>query len=102
MAVAQGTPNAQKVYYVTWEELPLSCPTPAMSLWNSHPRVYLPIQESGYEQCPYCGSVYILVDPDPDAAPARPNNVEIEQLYHQKRTMLRKRRVPKPPAVPLR
>lgn len=100
MAVALETPNAKKVYYVTWEELPLSCPTPAMSLWNSHQRVYLPIQESGREQCPYCGSVYILVDPDPDAAPAKLNNVEIERFYHQQRTILRKRRVPDTPAAP--
>lgn len=29
-------PNAQKEYYVSWKDLPLSCPTPEMSLWNSH------------------------------------------------------------------
>jgi uncharacterized Zn-finger protein len=33
-----------------------------MSLWNSHPRVYLPIEDSGEEQCPYCGAIYLLKD----------------------------------------
>ena len=27
-------------------DLPLSCPMPGMYLWNSHPRVYLPIESS--------------------------------------------------------
>ncbi|HKT32768.1 MAG TPA: zinc-finger domain-containing protein, partial [Gammaproteobacteria bacterium] len=44
---APQIPNAQKVYHVTWKDLPLSCPTRAMSLWNSHQRVYLDIQEGG-------------------------------------------------------
>ena len=35
-------PNAAKTYTVKRADLPLSCPTPDMSLWNSHPRVYLP------------------------------------------------------------
>jgi uncharacterized Zn-finger protein len=35
-----------------------------MALWNSHPRVYLPIENAanGEAQCPYCGAVYVLVD----------------------------------------
>ena len=38
--------------------------TPEMALWNSHPRVYLPIQdEPGHQsQCPYCGAIYQLID----------------------------------------
>ena len=55
--------NAERQYLVTQAELPLSCPTPAMKLWNSHPRVYLPIEASGRAQCPYCGAVFILGDP---------------------------------------
>jgi uncharacterized Zn-finger protein len=35
---------------------------PGMTLWNSHPRVYLPIEASGQERCPYCGAVYVLKD----------------------------------------
>lgn len=54
--------NAQNRYEVTRTDLPLSCPMPGMSLWNSHPRVYLPIEASGQERCPYCGAVYVLKD----------------------------------------
>jgi uncharacterized Zn-finger protein len=54
--------NAERHYQVTRAELPLSCPTPAMRLWNSHPRVYLPIEITGRSQCPYCGAEYTLVD----------------------------------------
>ena len=42
--------------------LPLSCPLPDQKLWNAHPRVYLPIEESGEASCPYCGTHYILAD----------------------------------------
>lgn len=55
-------PNAQNRYQVTRMDLPLHCPMPGMSLWNSHPKVYLPIEESGEERCPYCGAVYVLQD----------------------------------------
>ena len=41
---------------------------PGMSKWNSHPRVFLPIAETGQEQCPYCGAVYVLVREAGDAA----------------------------------
>lgn len=52
--------NAQNRYEVTRADLPLSCPMPGMTLWDSHPRVYLPIEDSGEERCPYCGAVYVL------------------------------------------
>jgi uncharacterized Zn-finger protein len=55
-------PNTQNRYEVTRADLPLSCPMPGMTLWNSHPRVYLPIEASGEERCPYCGAVYVLKD----------------------------------------
>lgn len=55
--------NAQRRYEVTRAQLPLSCPLPEMALWNSHPRVYLPIVEDGGEsQCPYCGAIFVLKD----------------------------------------
>jgi uncharacterized Zn-finger protein len=55
--------NAKRRYEVTRTQLPLSCPLPEMALWNSHPRVYLPIVEDGGEsQCPYCGAVFVLKD----------------------------------------
>jgi len=53
-------PNDQRTYDVTREDLPLHCPLPGMSLWNSHPRVFLPVEASGQARCPYCGAEYIL------------------------------------------
>jgi uncharacterized Zn-finger protein len=54
------TPNAAQRYEVTHDDLPLHCPMDGMSLWNSHPRVYLPIEETGKAMCPYCGAEYVL------------------------------------------
>jgi uncharacterized Zn-finger protein len=53
-------PNAEHQYTVTASDLPLACPMPDMSLWNSHPRVYLPIEATGFAKCPYCGAEYTL------------------------------------------
>ncbi len=53
-------PNAENRYEITRADLPLHCPMKSMSLWNSHPRVYLPVEETGEERCPYCGAVYVL------------------------------------------
>lgn len=47
---------------VTRADLPLSCPLPNMALWNAHPRVFLPIEKTGYAKCPYCGAEYVLVE----------------------------------------
>jgi uncharacterized Zn-finger protein len=52
--------NAENRYVVAAADLPLACPMPGMSLWNSHPRVYLPIEASGEAKCPYCGALYVL------------------------------------------
>lgn len=52
--------NASRTYEVDESDLPLSCPMPQMSLWNSHPRVYLPIEETGSAKCPYCGAEFTL------------------------------------------
>jgi uncharacterized Zn-finger protein len=54
------TPNAASRYEVTRKDLPLHCPMDGMSVWNSHPRVYLPIEKTGQAKCPYCGADYIL------------------------------------------
>jgi uncharacterized Zn-finger protein len=56
--------NAQHRYEVRSRDLPLSCPMPAMYLWNSHPKVYLPIEETGEAKCPYCGADYFLIEAD--------------------------------------
>jgi uncharacterized Zn-finger protein len=59
--------NTERLYHVRRSDLPLSCPTPAMKLWNSHPRVYLPVEATGSAKCPYCGAVFVL-DDEPGAA----------------------------------
>jgi len=55
-------PNAENSYEVMRSDLPLSCPMPGMYLWNSHPKVYLPIESEGSGKCPYCGTEYVLID----------------------------------------
>ena len=54
--------NAENNYTVTAADLPLHCPMDGMSLWNSHPRVFLSVEESGQAKCPYCGAEYTLKD----------------------------------------
>jgi len=54
------TPNDKTEYSVTKADLPLHCPTPEMSKWNSHPRVFIPIEDTGEARCPYCGAMYKL------------------------------------------
>ena len=53
-------PNAQHLYEVTPADLPLSCPMPGTQLWNSHPRVFLPVETTGWAKCPYCSAEYAL------------------------------------------
>lgn len=38
------------------------CPSPLanMTLWNTHPKVYLDVARTGQARCPYCGTVYQL------------------------------------------
>jgi uncharacterized Zn-finger protein len=54
--------NSQHRYQVRSKDLPLSCPMPGMYLWNSHPKVFLPVEETGSAKCPYCGAQYVLGD----------------------------------------
>jgi uncharacterized Zn-finger protein len=49
-------------YKIKERDLPLSCPMPSMALWNAHPRVYLPIEETKEATCPYCSAHYILIE----------------------------------------
>jgi uncharacterized Zn-finger protein len=48
----------QRYVEITAEALPLACPTPAVSLWSSHPRVFIPVEKLGEARCPYCGTLY--------------------------------------------
>jgi len=50
---------------VTYDDLPLTCPMPGAEQWNSHPKIMLPIEETGKAKCPYCGTNYTLKDFDP-------------------------------------
>ena len=43
-------------------ELPAYCPTEKMGLWNSHPRVYIPLEEKKEANCPYCGTHFKLIE----------------------------------------
>ena len=55
------TENTQREIEVTAADLPLHCPTPAMLLWNAHPRVFLQVEKTGTVLCPYCGTHYTLM-----------------------------------------
>ncbi len=46
MSTTAAQPASQPVR-VQRSELPLACPRPQDSLWNMHPRVYLPIEKTG-------------------------------------------------------
>src|SRR5437868_14274386 len=49
-------PNAQNQCEIGPENLRLICPTLQMCLWNSHPRMYLAVEESGRAKCHCCGA----------------------------------------------
>ena len=53
--------NSETEVEVTIDDLPLHCPTPDSPLWNSHPRVFIPVGESEEAKCPYCGTIFRLV-----------------------------------------
>ena len=63
--MSENSTNAKTHYEVTYADLPLHCPTSDMSQWNSHPKVFLPIELTGKAKCPYCGTEYTLKDFDP-------------------------------------
>ena len=50
----------EKQYEVTHDQLPLCCPLPDQRIWDAHPRVYLPIEQTGQVTCPYCDAHYVL------------------------------------------
>ncbi len=59
------TASTRRCYEVTFTDLPLCCPMPDMRVWDSHPRVYLPIEKMGRVVCPYCDAEYILKKNEP-------------------------------------
>jgi uncharacterized Zn-finger protein len=62
MSNQQKLPNAQRKVVVAAKDLPIHCPLPDSSLWNSHPRVYIPLEaaENKRTLCPYCGTEFVL------------------------------------------
>jgi uncharacterized Zn-finger protein len=58
--MSQPSELSQKVVEVTDQDLPLHCPLPSQKLWNTHPRVYLPIETTCEARCPYCSTLYKL------------------------------------------
>ncbi len=52
--------STEESYQISSADLPLSCPLPTMQLWDSHPRVFLPLNDKGEADCPYCGAHYSL------------------------------------------
>ncbi len=63
-STGEALPNTDNHYEVSRDDLPLHCPLPGMSLWNSHPRVFIPVEADGHGRCIYCGATFRLVDRD--------------------------------------
>ncbi len=55
-----ASPNSKNTYDVTEADLPVHCPMPGSSLWNSHPQVFIAFDKNGDGKCPYCGAEYHL------------------------------------------
>lgn len=58
--MSEPTANTERRIEISAQDLPLHCPMPSMKLWDAHPRVYLPVHETGEALCPYCGTQYVL------------------------------------------
>ena len=50
----------QPAIKVKKSDLPLCCPRPGSELAAMHPKVFLPIKQTGSAACPYCGARYEL------------------------------------------
>jgi uncharacterized Zn-finger protein len=62
MSMAEAAKKQEQVVKVSRDQLPMCCPLPEDSLWNMHPRVFLPMEKTGEARCPYCGTRYVLQD----------------------------------------
>lgn len=58
--MTEPSENTRRVIEVDASQLPLRCPLPEHTAWNAHPRVFLPIEQTGEAVCPYCGTLYKL------------------------------------------
>jgi len=61
---SSGQNSKNQIIKIKASDLPLSCPRPEDSLWNKHPRVFLPIDRDKNHSatCPYCSAKYHLED----------------------------------------
>jgi len=61
--------NAPAVVEVSAEDFEgpgaVFCPNPKMTLWSTHPRVFIDVGTTGVGKCPYCGTVYRLKAGEP-------------------------------------
>lgn len=60
--MAEQNKKAEEAVQVKRSALPAYCPTEEMGLWNSHPRVYIPLEENKEARCPYCGTLFALIE----------------------------------------
>jgi uncharacterized Zn-finger protein len=60
MEPAAKSASTLKQVEISPADLPLHCPLPTQALWDSHPRVFLPIGDDGVALCPYCGTRYVV------------------------------------------
>jgi uncharacterized Zn-finger protein len=58
--MAEQAANMRRHIEVSAEDLPLHCPMPSMLLWNAHPRVFLPVEQTGEALCPCGGTRYVF------------------------------------------
>jgi uncharacterized Zn-finger protein len=56
----ESAARQDETHVISKQDLPLSCPMPTASQWNSHPRVFLKLDKNGMASCPYCGARYML------------------------------------------
>lgn len=56
--------STQTIIEVTAKDLQgpgvVACPNPKMTLWSTHPRVFIDLSHEGHGKCPYCGTEYKL------------------------------------------
>jgi uncharacterized Zn-finger protein len=55
--------NQEKIIQIKEEDLPLCCPMLGNDNWDGHPKVFLEV-ESKETRCPYCSTVYEIIDFD--------------------------------------
>lgn len=54
--------DSDGVVLVTRDQLPMHCPPPNTTLWDGHPKVYIPLEDNPTASCSYCGTQFKLVE----------------------------------------